>query len=438
MAAAARIQELRRSFWGAVERITSPIVYLAVLGGMQVGLLWVLRAHFGLWLPAAGTLGYALLLGALQVVRGRWNVKLCALTGLVALTAIGPTVSNIVTRPAVGFAMEHDGLVQTEIAIDRVLHRLPIYGVDWSDTPLASMPWDMTAGSNPALHHHAYFPLVTLAGVPVRLLADAAGTRFDYRMVLILFALMGLVAVATLPITRERRFMVMTALYMSPLITLYLWAGRNDIEFLSMLFVSLALLARGHPRLAGAALGVAVAFKPFAWFAVPFFVLVLFIRWRQRRSTAEIVVGLAGLSLVPVATVLPFVIANPSAFWTDIVLYTSGGVPDAYPIAGYGFGEFLYQQHLVARRTDSFPFGLVQLLVTAPTLWLMARAFLRRPTISRWMGGYALVLLAFTYFARFFNDNYFGVVATLGLCVLPLGFTALTLPAAEPADRLAA
>ena len=37
------------------------------------------------------------------------------------------------------------------------------------------------------------------------------------------------------------------------------------------------------------------------------------------------------------------------------------------------------------------------------------------------MGGYACLLLAFTFFARFFNDNYAGVVISLLLCVLPLG-----------------
>ena len=73
-----------------------------------------------------------------------------------------------------------------------------------------------------------------------------------------------------------------------------------------------------------------------------------------------------------------------------------------------------------------------------PVLWLTARAFLRRPTIGRWTAGYAAVLLAVTFFARFFNDNYAAVVITLFLCVLPLGDVSLAPAPAVEARRRAA
>ena len=439
MAAASRSAPDRSvSLTRVLTRLTSPPLYLAVLGGLQVGLLWVLRSHFGNLLPAVSTAAYAGLLASLFLERGHWNAKLWAIAGLSVLTSIGPTVIEVAHRARGAISMEHDGLIQVEAAIDKVMHGQPIYGVDWSNTPLGAVPWFTTTGPNPALHHQAYFPLIILAGLPVRALTNALGLPFDYRIVLIGFALVGLAAILSLPIAAERRFLMVTAVYMSPLISLYLWSGRNDIEFLAMVFLCLTLLARRHPVLGAAALGVAAALKPFAWFAVPFLLLVLFLRWRERRSTREVVASLTALALVPIATITPFFLADPRAFWSDTVLYTNGGVPDAYPIAGYGFGELLYQMHVVARRTDSFPFGLVQLAALLPTLWVSVRAFLRRPSLLRWMGGYALVLLAFTFFARFFNDNYFGVVATLFLCVRPLGDLSLAPAMAEPAERLAA
>jgi hypothetical protein len=48
------------------------------------------------------------------------------------------------------------------------------------------------------------------------------------------------------------------------------------------------------------------------------------------------------------------------------------------------------------------------------------------------------VLLAFTFFARFFNDNYAAVVITLFLCVLPLGELSLASTPAVQAERPAA
>ena len=429
---------LRASLTRAAARLTTPVGYLGVLGGLQVFLLWVLRERFGIGLAlAASAILVALLLSLRATPRG-WRLKLWGIALLGVLSAFGPTLSAVLQRPRIGLTMEHDGLLQLESAVDRLLKGQPIYGVDWSNTPMAAFGWDLTPGPNPALHHMAYYPLTVLSGVPFRLLTDGLGVPFDYRLVLVAFGVIGLIAIGLLPIAAERRFSLITAVYASPLITLYLWSGRTDIQFLAMVLVTAVLLSRGHPTLAAGALGVAVALKPFAWMAVPFLLLVLAIRWRAGHSRRELVASLGALALVPVATILPFFLANPRAFWTDVVLYTSGGIADAYPIAGYGFGDLLYTLHVITRRTDRFPFLIFQLAAALPVLWLTARAFLRRPTLARWMAGYAAVLFAFTFFARFFNDNYAAVVITLFLCVLPLGNLSLASPPLVTAERLAA
>jgi hypothetical protein len=428
----------RASLTRVAARLTTPFTYLAVLGGMQVLLLWTLRDHVGVWVAAASTAGVLALLGLLAFVEGRWRLKLGGVGALGALTAIGPTVFNMFERTRVGLTMEHDGLLQIETAIDRLLSGQHIYGVDWSNTPMARVSWNASLGPNAALHHFAYFPLTVLVGVPFRWLTRALGLPFDYRLVLVAFAFVGLLAILALPIAPDRRFMVVTALFVSPLITLYLWAGRTDIEFLAVVFVSLALLSRGHPIPAALALGIAVALKPFAALAVPFLLLVLVIRWRARPSRQEVALSVGALGLAPLVTIVPFFVLNMPAFWTDVVLYTSGGVRDAYPIVGYGFSELLYELHVVAHRTDSVPFGVLQLLAVAPVVWLTGRAFLRRPSLGRWMAGYVLCLLAFTFFARFFNDNYVAVVIALLLCIRPLGDRRVVPALATQALRLAA
>jgi hypothetical protein len=429
---------LRASLTRAAARLNTPVGYLGVIGGLQVVLLWVLRERFGVWLPLASTVGWLGLLALLTRTTERWRLKLLAACGLGVLNAIGPTLLQIVERPRVGLTIEHDGMLQLEAAVDRLLHGKAIYGVDWSDTPLAAIAWNVTPGTNPALHHLAYYPLTVLVGIPFRLLMDALRLPFDYRIVLIAFAVLGMIAIIALPIRIERRFMLITAIYVSPFITIYLWTGRNDIEFLAVVFLTLALLARGHTTLAAGALGIAVALKPFALIAVPFLLLVLVLRWRADRSQRDLALALLALAAVPAATILPFFLANPGAFWTDVVLYTSGGIPDAYPIRGYGFSEILYQLHVIGRRTDNFPFTLFQIAAAVPVLFLTGRAFFRRPTIGRWMAGYAALLLAVTFFGRFFNDSYAAIVMTLFLCVLPLGALRLAPAPAVEAERRAA
>jgi hypothetical protein len=419
-------------------RLTTPFSYLMVLGGLQVALLWEFRPIYGLWLPiltGALWLGLLIVIGALP---GRWRLKLAWISLLAVLAAIVPTVLGMIERTRVGISIEHDGLLQIESAVDRLLAGQPIYGVDWSGTPMARLTWNLVPGGNPALHHFAYYPLTVLVGVPFRFGAGVLGVPFDYRIVLLVFAIVGLVALLALPVTPERRVMLVCAVYVNPLITLYLWPGRNDIEFLACVVVALMLLARGHVTLAALALGTAVAFKPFAWPAVPFFFLILYLRWRSSHSTREPAMALVALATVPVLTIAPFLLANPPAFWDDIVLYAAGGTAHAYPIAGYGFGELLYQARIVAHRTDGFPFGFFQIAAMLPVLWFAGRAVLRRPTAGRWMAGYAALLLMFTFFARFFNDNYVGVVITLFLCARPLGDRMLSDFAIRPAQRLAA
>jgi hypothetical protein len=429
---------LRASLTRAAARLTTPFGYLSVLGGLQVLLLWVLRERYGIGLALVATVVLIALLGLLVATRGYWGMKVAGITLLGSLTAIGPALIGIVQRPRIGLTMEHDGLLQLESAIDRLLNGQAIYGVDWSNTPMAAAGWSLTPGGNPALHHLAYYPLTVLVGIPFRLVTGALGVPFDYRIVLIAFAVLGLIAIIALPISLERRFLVITAIFASPLITLYLWSGRTDIQFLAVVLLALTLLARGHPTLSAGVLGMAVALKPFAWVAVPFLLLVLVIRWRTQHSRGEVAASLAALAVVPAVTILPFFLANPAAFWTDTVLYTSGGVADAYPIAGYGFGAMLYGLHVISRRTDAFPFTIFQLAAAVPVLFVTSRAFLRRPTIASWMAGYAWLLLAVTFFARFFNDNYAAVVLTLLLCVLPLGDLSLAPAPAVRAERLAA
>lgn len=60
-----------------------------------------------------------------------------ALVALVLITTVGPVLSSIDTRAHLGITLEQDGLVQTEAAVDRLMHGQAIYGVDWSNTALA-------------------------------------------------------------------------------------------------------------------------------------------------------------------------------------------------------------------------------------------------------------------------------------------------------------
>ena len=396
-----------------LDSLASPMAYTALFGGAQVALLWLLRDWFGSWIPVAGTLTLALLPFLLRRA-GLWTWKTVALVALIFITTGGPVLSSIDTRAHLGITLEQDGLVQTEAAVDRLMHGQAIYGVDWSDTALAQFPIGPD-GPNPALKHFVYFPLQVLTGVPVRAITGAIGVGFDYRLVLIAWLLVALLAVLNLPVTAEARYMVAACLFCDPLIARFFWTGHNDACWIAMMLWALVLLGRRRPHLACLAFGMALAFKAFAALALPLFGLAVLLYWggRVRGHVRPLALSAAAVLAMPLITMVPFFVRNPGAFLTDTVLYNVGTISGGYFISGFGFSGVLLALHLIKHRTDYFPFFAFQIAALLPSLWFGGRWFFRGPTLGRWMAAYALSLFAFIFFARFMNDSYIGLTLAL-------------------------
>jgi hypothetical protein len=422
----------------ALRRVFAPGSYPWLFGLLQLGLVVELGRFWPWWLPVIGAIALLVMLATLAMVRERWRLKGLLLLLAIGLLTVGPTIAAMATRARLGVtSMEQDSAIQTELASERVLHGAPIYGADWSHTVLAQMPWPPTLGPfNPALHHYVYFPLTFLSAVPVRWIASVLGLAFDYRMVVLLFIGLGLFAAWWLPIPAPARFAIAVALFLNPVVTLFAWSGRNDLCFASLILLALALLARGHPVWASLVIGFASAFKLFAAPAIPFLLLVLWLRYRQRRDRTEVLLSLLSLVVVPVGTILPFLLQAPLPFLRDVVLYPGGGLPDSYPIAGFGFGGLLVLLGLVHRQ-DAFPFGAFQAAAMLAATWFGLRLLLTAPTLRRWLVAYGALFFALAFFARYFNDSHLGVLIALALCCRPLG-DRLLVERALPADPVVA
>ena len=394
-----------------------PPLYIAIFGGLQVAVLWLVRDRFGAVIPVLGA-ALLVIMPALLQVAGRWRWKAAALGLFIALTTVGPVLVSMHTRAELGITLEQDGLIQTEAAVDRLMHGQAIYGVDWSNTDLALYP-PTPEGPNPALKHFAYLPLQVLVGVPVKALTQVAGLGFDYRLVLLLFLGAALGAIVALPVSGAARLMLASALFLDPLIARFFWAGHNDVCWLAMLLWGLVLLARRQPVAASLFFGLAIAFKPFAVLTIPFLALALFLQWDRRilDHRRDAVLSAAALLTPALLTITPFLLANPRGFFDDTVLYTSGGLHDAYFITGYGFSAILLGFGLIRHRTDYFPFLPFQVLGALIALWIGTRRFLSRPSLGRWMAGYVLVLFAFLFFSRFLNDSYSGLILALAATI---------------------
>jgi hypothetical protein len=417
----------------AVTRLLSPLGYLLFFGGLQLGVVLWLGRFWPVWLTLAGAIALAAEVVAVALVRDHWPAKTLGLLLVIGLLVVAPAVVLMHDRTVRGItSVEHDGAIQAEVAMDRMLHGRPIYGVDWSKTAVAQVPWDYSKGpANPALHHNVYFPLVPMAGIPVARVAHALRIPYDYRQVLLIFLAIGLGAVWLLPVPPARRFAIAVALFLGPLLGLYVWAGRSDVPVVALVILGLALLARDRPVLASLVIGAAVAYKPFAAPAVPLLLAWLWLRWRRQRNGWEVGPCLVALTIVPVVTITPFLLASPAAFVRDVFLYSGGGGPDAYPISGFGLGGFLLATHAL-HPEDQFPFWAFQLVALGLALGVTVPWFLRRPSAGRWLTGFVATLFAITFFARFFNDSHLTLVLALFAAGVPLGDSTLLARATAP------
>jgi uncharacterized membrane protein len=112
----------------------------------------------------------------------------------------------------------------------------------------------------------------------------------------------------------------------------------------------------------------------------------------------------AGLAFggVLAACALPFLIADPGAFWDDTVKYGAG----TYRIVGYGLSAILVRLGIIDDRDGSYPFALIAVLTWVPlTVWLL---YAQRRGRELWIGAaaFAISILWLMFIGRTFNNYY--------------------------------
>ncbi|HYU82046.1 MAG TPA: hypothetical protein VFA31_04820, partial [Candidatus Polarisedimenticolia bacterium] len=191
--------------------------------------------------------------------------------------------------------------------------------------------------------------------------------------------------------------------------------GRNDFFVLLFLFAGVALLMRERRTTSSLAFAAAGAAKLHALIFLPF-VAVYLIATKRPRNLREAIGALAPTwpaALFLLATFVPFLVNNFGAFYDDVVSYNAGGAAWTYPISGMGFSAILLALGLIPYRQADFPFAAIEIAVAAPiAVWWFIRLW-QRPTIATLLAGYALTLLAFLFFGRYFQGNYLGFIAAV-------------------------
>jgi Glycosyltransferase family 87 len=347
----------------------------------------------------------ALLIGALAaVLLARPRPALPAWTGIVLVLAVGVLLAAPSTLLQLGLRdstapwfFTNDSTYQLELAGDLVLHLDNPYGHDYSHSGLERFYTRDGAESERvrerevALKHFAYFPGAVLTAAAWRVLP---GPFDDYRLFILLTTLALLPAALAFRGPFGWRLALGAVLVCNPIAVRSAWFGQNDAPSLLLLVLAFALVTRRRFAWAAAVLAGAVLLKQFAIVAVPFLALMV-PREEWKRS------GLA-FGGVLAAGVLPFLIADPAAFWDDTVKYGAG----TYKIVGYGLSAILVRLGILEDRDGSYPFALIALLTWVPlTVWLL---YVQRRSLELWTGAvaFAISILWLMFIGRTFNNYY--------------------------------
>jgi hypothetical protein len=346
--------------------------------------------------------------------RGSFTTRARAihLAAIVATFVVIPTIASIVLRETgKPYTYVHDGALMIEEASRKFLAGMNPYVADYLDTPMFF--WPMI--NNPALYHLTYFPFMFLVSAPFVWLFDHTGIVWDQRYIY-MPAYIGTLALVPFIVQGAARRLAMTAaLALNPQLFPFVVEGRNDFFVLFFLFAGVALLMRERRTSSSLAFAAAGAAKLHALIFLPF-VAIYLVASKRPRTLRDAIVALQPTwpaALFLLATFVPFLANNFAAFWDDVVSYNAGGAAWTYPISGMGFSAILLGLGVIPYRQADFPFAAIEIAIAAPiAAWWFIRLW-RQPTVATLLAGYALTLLAFLFFGRYFQGNYLGFIAAV-------------------------
>ena len=353
--------------------------------------------------------------GALALRRSDWPAWAgVALATVVTLMLLAPsTLLQVGLRDSTEpWFFTNDSTYQVELGGDLLLDGKNPYGHDYSHSGMERFyTFDGRASEavrhrEVSLEHYAYFPGTALVGAVWRVLPAPLD---DFRLFVALATLAGLAAALAFRAPLGWRLAIGALIAANPIAVRSAWFGQNDAPSITLMILAFALATRGRARWAAAALAGAVLLKQFAVVAIPFLAIMLMKRscsGARPASARAALLALRGPAAVFVGVLavvgLPFLIADPVAFYDDTVKFGAG----TYKIVGYGLSGVLVRAGIIAERDGSYPFALFALVLWLPlTAWLSLVAYRAR---ELWVApaGFAISMLVLLYIGRTFNNYY--------------------------------
>ncbi len=363
-------------------------------------------------------------------------IRLTIILFVIMIAALLPTAWNILERRVQGPETHaHDGLIQTEAAIQFLLDGKNPYSENYLDTPMAKFKGQEPPFTSAPLYHNAYLPFLFIGSIPFYQLGHASIGWYDQRLVYFLLYVLTLLMFPFLVASQRNKLMLLIAFGLNFLFDYYLADGRNDVVVIFGLVLTTLLLTRHRVAASALALGLTLGVKHSAWLFLPFYLAYLSPKPFTRDALRTLFLQTWPLFLSVAAIFIPFLTWDASSFLDDTVVYVSGSGPNSFPIKGWGLGAFLLALKLIPTPESAFPFVLLEAIFGIPTLIFLLLRQRRENTLQQMWLGFAIFSFVLEFCSRFFADNYVVFILqslVIAAFIMPLRQNAILSSKAQP------
>ena len=341
-----------------------------------------------------------------------YGIKLGIIFLIVLFAVIANSFFTLMMRHygAVGWYAHDGGVPHTEEATKYFIASKNPYLENYFNTSLERQ----LSKKHPAFYHYPYLPFTFIFSSPFYLLSQAVIGWYDQRFVYIPLFLLTLSLLPRFALSKVGKLCLVMIVGLNPIMSSDVIFGTNDPFVLFWIVFSFYLLLNERVTLSAIALGLACATKLTAWPLVPFYLLY---SCRERSLSWDTVKYCfkrsIPLLLTILAFVLPFFLWCPNAMLDDILGYTLGTARTSYPIAGWGFSNFILALGWAATKDSHFPFWIFMVIIGLPLMLCLLLRQSRENTLHSVITGYGLTLFALFYFSRYLNANFLAYAIAL-------------------------
>ena len=341
-----------------------------------------------------------------------YRVKLVIIFLIVLFTVVASSFFTLMMRHygAFGWYAHDGGVPHTEEATKYFIAGKNPYLKNYFNTSLERQ----LGKKHPAFYHYPYLPFAFIFSSPFHILSQTAIGWYDQRFVYIPLFLLTLSLLPRFTLSKVGKLCLVMIVGLNPIMSSDVIFGANDSFVLFWIVLSLCLLLSERLTLSSIALGLACATKLTAWPLVPFYLLYSCRERSLSWDTVEYCFRQSiPLLLTVLAFVLPFFLWSPSAMLDDILGYTLGTAQTSYPIAGWGFSNFILALGWAATKDSHFPFWIFMVIIGLPLMLYLLLRQSRVNSLHSMITGYGLTLFALFYFSRYLNANFLAYAIAL-------------------------